>query len=399
METKKILICTTTHFPNHDAGSIYYTNIGKCLVDDGDKILFVGNGFTDYKKTIIDEKTGFSYLSLRNSKKNVISKIISHLFIKSRIINFIFKHSSDIDLLLLDGSFSVNQYNKIINHFKKKQLNTKIVIGILEKYSLDEFDNKLPIVWSMVKNNNRFIDRFNNKESLVLVISSCLEQVFKARGLNCVRVPFIFDSATMINYLEKSKITKSNEKIRIIYAGHPSNKDLLCNIFLGITMLPAEYLHRIYVDIIGVKNNYFIERGINSELLSKYSDSIKIWGKLDHQHVEELYKIADYSILVRDDEKQFSKAGFPTKISESLYYNVIPITNISSDLAMYLFDQKNSIIIKGYNTDEICNALIVAIESYGNIGKMRIEAQNTLVEHLSIKSNKDNLLSAIYNLK
>lgn len=397
MNSKRILICTTTHFPNYDAGSIYYTNIGKCLSDKNDEVLLVGNGFTEYKKIVTNQETGFKYLSLRKAKRSIISKAFSHLLIKKRILNYIYQHANEIDYLILDGSFSDKQYAKIIHFFKQRKLKTKISIGILEKYSLDEFDRKNIMVRRMVRNNNKFISDFNDKDVVLIAISTYLENVFKKRELKCIRIPFIFDETTMITSVQKKEYRKKDKKINFVYAGHPSNKDLLSNILLGFSLLPEEYRKKVVFHIIGVEIDYFLKRGIDKNTVLDLSESVKIYGKMPYDDVEEVYRNIDYSILVRDADKCFSQAGFPTKISESFYHNVVPLTNLTSDLGKYLKDNVNSIIIKDNDPVSISEAIRTATDCYDKIDFMRKEAQTTFEEYFAVGKYKKDLQRAMYN--
>ena len=380
---KTIFVCSTAKFPDGDAGSIYYCNLAKCLSNDVNNILMIGAGNTGYSKIVKDKKTGLDILSLRKYS-NRISKIISHFTIKRKIINYAIKHFADIKLLLMDGTFSLRNYNRISRFFKKHNPNAKIVIGVLERYHKDEFENKL-LMFNMIRNNNNLIDRFQEKNCYIFCISSFLEESFSKRGFKCLRVPFIFDATQSMTCDDKHKYLINDGKVRFIYAGAPSKKDLIVNVVNGLSFLPDSYLRKIEVSLIGVTEDWLLNHGLNKAVINKLSNCLKVLGRLPHEDVEKYYMISEYSLLARDENKCFAKAGFPTKISESLFYCVIPITNLTSDLHLYLKNGINSIIIDGHSPENISSAIINAVDYYPNIDKMRISASDVLQRELSVQ--------------
>ena len=380
---KTIFVCSTAKFPDGDAGSIYYCNLVKCMTNDLDCILMIGAGNTDYSQVIKDKKTGLDILSLRKHS-NYISRVISHFTIKRKIIDFIFKHCADIELLLMDGTFSLRNYKRVSRFFKKHNPNAKIVIGILERYQKEEFDNRL-LMSNMIRNNNNFIDKFNEKKCYIVCISSYLEELFVKRGFRCLRVPFIFDATQSVSCEEKCNNLINDGKVRFIYAGAPSKKDLIVDIINGLSLLPDSYLNKIEIYLIGVTENWLFKHGLNKTVLIKLSNCLKVLGRLPHTDVEKYYMISDYSLLARDENKCFAKAGFPTKISESLFYCIVPITNLTSDLHLYLEDGVNSVIIKGHSPENISLAVMNAVDCYSNIKKMRISVNEVLNQELSIQ--------------
>ena len=382
---KSVYFCSTCKFPEGDAGSIYYSNLAKCVTNDLNEILLVGAGKTKYSTISKDEKSGIDVISLRKYRNNFFSRLISHFTIKKNIIRYIFRHASSIKLLVIDGSFSLRQYNFIYRFFCKHNPKTKIVICVLERYQKEEFDKKL-LTYKMIKNNNKFINKFNKKDCYIICISSYLQSIFEKRGFKCLRVPFIFDSNLCITPEQKRIFRCKDNKIRFIYAGSPSKKDLIVNIISGLFLLPDSYLKRIDVYVIGTTKEWLFEHGINDYELERFSSKIHILGRLPHSEVEKIYEICDYSLLARDENMCFSKAGFPTKVSESLLYCVVPITNFTSDLSMYLKDGVNSIIIDGHSPEAISIAVKKAIDCFFDIDRLKVSANSTLIQELSTQT-------------
>jgi glycosyltransferase involved in cell wall biosynthesis len=66
-------------------------------------------------------------------------------------------------------------------------------------------------------------------------------------------------------------------------------------------------------------------------------------------------------LLIRDENLRYAKAGFPTKIVESLACGTPPLCNYSSDLELYLEDKKNSIIANGHTSRDVYEAVKKAL--------------------------------------
>jgi glycosyltransferase involved in cell wall biosynthesis len=60
---------------------------------------------------------------------------------------------------------------------------------------------------------------------------------------------------------------------------------------------------------------------------------------------------------------RYAKAGFPTKIVESLSCGTPPVCNLSSDLAMYLTHGENAVLADGHAPEQIKIALESAIQT------------------------------------
>ena len=104
---------------------------------------------------------------------------------------------------------------------------------------------------------------------------------------------------------------------------------------------------------------------------------LTIKGKLNHKDVIKEITMADYSIFVREIAR-FSKAGFPTKYVDSVACGTPVITNHTSDLADYLKNRKNGIVIRSPSVKSIKEAILEAIEiktSEDSYNKLRKNAK------------------------
>ena len=77
-------------------------------------------------------------------------------------------------------------------------------------------------------------------------------------------------------------------------------------------------------------------------------------------------EIGDFTVLPRDASLRYAKAGFPSKIVESLANATPVMCNYSSDLELYLKDGKEALIAKDHTpeafAETIRRALLLSAE-------------------------------------
>lgn len=122
----------------------------------------------------------------------------------------------------------------------------------------------------------------------------------------------------------------------------------------GFDLLPSNFKSKIEVNIYGVHEKQ-AKKWFSTKLYKRISKFVNFYTNVKREQLINAIMHSDFSILLRNSDEEFAKAGFPTKISESLFYGVPPITNISSDLNDYLIDKYNSIIV-----EDAINELFVA---------------------------------------
>ena len=101
-------------------------------------------------------------------------------------------------------------------------------------------------------------------------------------------------------------------------------------------------------------------------------------GRITRTEVLKELTNAHFTVLLRDANARYAKAGFPSKVVESLSTATPVICNLSSDLSKYLKDNVNSIIIESNSSLEIEKAIkrIVTL-SEDDLKKMQLNARYT----------------------
>ena len=145
---------------------------------------------------------------------------------------------------------------------------------------------------------------------------------------------------------KKGKV-EFNGKIKLVYTGSPGHKDKLDDIITIITELSDKY----ELDIAGIE-------GVNT-------DNIRYHGLLSHTKSLDLVSKSHFSVLLRPDNK-VSKAGFSTKVVESMSCGTPVITNRTGDLANFISDGENGYIFDGYSSNELYLKLNKITKQFNN---------------------------------
>ena len=340
---RQVLIVTYNKYPEGDAGAIRDHAFAKIYQALGYEVVVLCMGqSTDFKiKTYED----VSYISLRNNNNTILSKIDNYVYFKKRVRAFLNErysiiHLTDIPLSAL----------RFVKKYARKN-NVKLVYDCVEWYSPEQFKLKYMSFTYILKNlyNAKLID----KNFYVISISTFLENHFTSRGIKTIRIPVIMN----IKNIQSEKKDRQNIKY-FLYAGSPGKKDYLFEIIRGFSLLSKKILNNIKIIILGVDEKQLISScGIEQNEVSYLGDSLKCLGRVSRQEVLDKLKEADFTVLLRSENQRYSKAGFPTKVVESLASATPIITNITSDLGLYLKDEVNSIIVKDCSAKSFADAI------------------------------------------
>lgn len=208
------------------------------------------------------------------------------------------------------------------------------------------------------------------------------------RGLKCIYVPFSFNLSFISEHIKKPH---PHQGINYIYCGNPENKDLLPTIIKAFSNFSQKMTeNKVHLDVIGVDEKWVTKHHAGS--FDSYH--IRFLGRQNRDAIFKSYAKSDYSILLRDENKIFAKAGFPTKISESMILGVPPITNLTSNLSDYLSNE-NSIIVKGHEESDLLNALFYSVSDIASNQARKNAAHITAKANFDIEKYKDILLSLL----
>lgn len=165
---------------------------------------------------------------------------------------------------------------------------------------------------------------------------------------NVLVLPFALDPAWDCWQVEVNDAwCRSSDAVRLVYSGSPGlgmHKDRLPLIVQALAQLDPSG-QRFRFAIVGMTaQDYLRSMPQHAELLARHADSIVFLGRMPHRDAVGVLKAADFSIFVREPNR-VSEVGFPTKYAEAAACGIPVLTNRTSDIADYLVDGENGILL------------------------------------------------------
>lgn len=344
----KILILSYNRFPDGDAGSVRDFIFAKMFTELGHEVSVVAMGEnTDYK--IMNYK-GIEYISLRSKNHRVLSRISNYLGYTFKLKSFIKNHyfGSLPDIIWI-VNIPLHSFISIKSFALKNKI--KIFHDSVEWYSLSQFKYGFLSYEYITK---EFINRLViDKHFRVIAISKYLFDYYIGKDIASVQIPVLLNKNEI--HIQKNV---SKNKLVLLYAGSPGKKDYLYTMVKSLIYLSEDVLEKIEFRIIGVSETE-VEKMFSKEkdLFDKIKSVLCICGRVSRKKVLENLKQTDFTVLLRNPNLRYSKAGFPTKFVESIASGTPVISNITSDLANYLENRVNGIIVRNCTAESFAQAL------------------------------------------
>ena len=371
---RSVIIVTYSNYPNGSAGAIRYATFAETYSDMGYEVIV-------FSKTRCDN-------NLRNQIETFDSgnRYIRILLYPFRILSRLkyFKSQKDISGVIL-GSDIISLHAYIIQKWCRSN-GINCIFDATEWYSKEQFKNWLTSYAYWDKNilNKYVID----KKSRVIAISSFLYKYFEKKGSVVVNVPIFYNKKCAVNSLNSNRC--QDNRIKIIYAGTHILMDNIPLIINAIALLPQSVRSKIQFVIYGLTEPQ-LKAYIPRDVLSKVNKSVVIKGRRPNYEVIESYQSADFSIVLRDPSLRVNKAGFPSKVVESMRLGVPVICNYSSDLQTYIISGYNGIIIQKLDEEALSEQLRSLIsltrEDKLNMGKNAIDTIDSKLNSKLFESN------------
>lgn len=370
MNQKYFIVVTGDCYPEGDAGAVRTHSFAKIMQKIGYKPIVIGmgknTGFSPDKYDNID------YYSLRYASNGLGARILGRVFFLSHLKKIVKQYSID-GIMIVSGDLRTFKFVK--RYAVKYDL--PLIYDSVEWYSPSEFARGEKDIRYILNNkiNTEVVDTCYR----VVAISSYLEKYFTSKNIPTIRIPVIMDMKQI-----SFKTEKEDGIIRIVYAGSMGTKDRISNFIKALNTLGEKIIGNIRFDMFGITyQEYSVTYGeIREELLETV---FFFHGRVSRKDVTEYLKKADFTVLIRPIEERYAKAGFPTKIVESLATGTAVIGNLSSDLALYL-NEKNALVIDG--SLESCKKVLDDLLSmkHEDIEEMRRAARETAELHFDLNN-------------
>ncbi len=205
------------------------------------------------------------------------------------------------------------------------------------------------LMYRMIKSFDSFYRMriVHKKLDGVIAISRFLYEYYK-ESVKTVMIPPTVDITD-----DKWKVeVKKDDALTFIYAGSPSAQKERLDLIVD-AMEKLETKRNVRFNVVGITKEQFVQI---YDWKKNITDRVIFHGRVEHDKVIELTKSSDWTIILRENN-WVVRAGFPTKLVESISCGIPVIINRFSNIADYVVE-KNGILIEDVN--DIYNGLSLA---------------------------------------
>lgn len=380
MEKRCLLIVSYDKYPNGNAGAVRQHAFAKLYQECGFDVVVVGMG--DSTDFTVKEYDGVKYTSFRRMPNNTINKALNWFLYGRRLRKFIRTCGFEFTDVLFVNTYFSSVLAWIKRYCRKRGIG--LFHDSVEWYSPEEFKLKKCDI-AYVK-NNRLNTKEIDKSFKVIAISRYLFDHYRSRGIDAIRIPVIMDSKS-ISYEKNTR----GDKLIVSYAGRIGKKDYIGNIIRAFLLLSDDEKAKIELRLMGANIDEASQiTGISKDDLERNRDVIHCMGRVPRSVVLQNLQETDFTVLIRGSSLRYARAGFPTKVVESLMSGTPVICNLSSDLDEYLIDGENAVIVKDMDIQSVAQALRSALEiPFEKRKEMQARARKTAEEFFDYRRYVD----------
>lgn len=357
----KVLYISWSGLPETAAGIRVY-QIAKVLREAGNEVIFLSLSQPTAGKQDEIEYDGFHYILKGQSKSKI--KNVENIF------------CGCTDFCVIKDTIITEKPDTVIVYNEKERMTKKIVsfchpLGITVGADVTEWcELSRSKKWNYVvaKNVDYRIRTMDSKLDYIISISPFLTAYYQSRGCkNVIEIPPIMDCV-------KSEIVPTSHGVRhLVYAGAPAQKDLLLPYLIAIKDINDDRV-KVVADIVGVTKEQ-VRTLLQIDDLEK--SGIIAYGRVPHEECVKVIEKADFSILFRENLR-YAKAGFSTKLSESLSLGIPVLCNAVGGADEIIIDGFNGIKIEGCDSASIMKAIErILLLDEGSIDAMKQHAIET----------------------
>ncbi len=362
MESKgTVLYIGGFELPDKNAAAQRVVGIAKGLKDLGYEVVFL-NSVKGLKKHSIAKKKYFGFNCYEYGRENDLD----YMILAETTLKMIKRIAPQ---KIIAYNYPAISLFKILMYCRSNKI---ICYGDVSEWYKDESKK---IIYRIIKNFDTFLRmKFVNKKlNGVIAISRYLFNYYR-KFTKTVLIPPTVDIFDKKWLSENDNIDENS----FVYAGSPSAQkerlDYIINAFQNI-----QDKQKAKLNVLGITEEEF--RKMYS-YKGTISSAIIFWGRVDHQSVLDVIKHSKASIIIRTNNSVV-KAGFPTKLVESISCKTPVIANRFSNVSEYL-SKNNSMLFDEKGRLETC--LIKAC-------KMNKEVDNSLFDYRNYMSELEELLS------
>ena len=298
LEIKTVLYIGGFELPDKNAAAQRVIGISKALRELGYRVVLL-NALKDADIKGTEQKKYFDFECVEYKRE----PDRDYLFFAKTAIEKIQEIKPDI---IIAYNYPAVALNRIVKYAKEKQI----------KCYADATEWPAPvggnIVYKAVKQFDTFYRmRFVHKKTDgVISISRFLYEYYEKK------VPTVIIPPTIDEKDEKwlGKIKNNTTRTTFVYAGSPSALKERLDIIVKAIKTTNSIHNDVVLKVVGVTDKQFISMFLWNEELP---DNVLFLGRVSHRRAIDIVKESDWSIILRDNNRVV-KAGFPTKLVESI---------------------------------------------------------------------------------
>lgn len=229
----------------------------------------------------------------------------------------------------------------------------------------------------------------------LICISSFLADYYRQRGVPVVVVPPTLDTEAVRPRLDADPHRR--QVLTLAYAGTAGKKDNLDAVADAVVRVdPTGSLIRLLVA--GSTAATLHRLPALQQFHRRLPGSIIPLGEISQTEALEVVRDADYIPLLREDKK-FARAGFPTKLVESMSVGTPMMGNRVGDLGQYLEDDRDALLTASPTAGAFADLLdrALTIDSHHHL-RLRREARATAVRQFDFRGYVDQVSSLVTNV-
>lgn len=359
--TKRIYYVGAFGFPNGGAAARRILGNIKTIQLNGYEVTVV-NGSSESNTELFDGIPVHSVSERPKVDAPIFNKLFKYLMMGANTIKLIKEQKQKPDAIILYSGYAPYLFKLL---FYCKTNNIKLYFDCVEWYEPKRKYQYLfkPYYWNIEASMRLLIPLCDG----VICISKFLNDYYHKKGLKVVQIP----PTLCVNSLPEKDVFHPTKPYKLVYTGNPGHKDKLSEIVNIIKKFPNEFeLH-----IAGIE-------GTNE-------CNVFYYGEICHELAIKLVSSCHFSILFRPNNK-VSKAGFSTKVVESMFCGTPVITNNTGDLSEYIEDNVNGYIFDGFSAKELeCKLNYISLIDDINYTELSKNAKKTAFRYFKYERYKE----------
>ncbi len=364
-----------------------FIGVGKAVCDGAVKAATAGSGLGMHSYSIPYPESTVDWMNYPRQVKRTI-KIIKGI------------GEEKIALLLLYGSPAISLWMWEMMKYAKNR-GVRVIADCVDWI---QFSGR-----GFLKNIVKFLDTNLQKRLLIphadgiITVSRFLHGFYMKSGCNAIMVPPVFDTEELARSYPRREAGSARRKRLFCYAGVPFDAtgkkskgglkdriDRTVDIFADIWKTERNFRF----DVFGVTEQEYLSVFPEQRAKIQALNGCAIFhGRADNADVLRAIAGSDFTILQRDDTL-ITRAGFPTKVSESISLGIPVIADRTSNIDEFIEDGVNGFLLDGVRDTQ--TMMHIMSLSDGDIEKMKENCmKNRIFDYRLYLGLVENMLSGI----